>query len=291
MLDADGSGEVDFGELCAVCNAPPGSPEEATVRQLFDLLDLDHSGTVDCEELEKALKENSEARDLADQFDALHAFVVMFKVKKKSHKRKHSHHHHKKHAKTELSAVAAFSKGGKKHHKHKHHSLKSAVETVEAGARMSRRKSKGKQGRRGSRRRTNNRDDIEDLKSRMAQFKRRASKPHVNKADEGGGQQHSSMSGESPSITSGGHALRGSARKVMLMQRMTRHRTKNAGDDSDASQPRRSARSKAVARALSEEAEAFHQLEREEHAAQDKQAALIAKKKARHHSHHSQHSE
>ena len=54
---------------------------------------------------------------------------------------------------------------------------------------------------------------------------------------------------------------------------------------------RRSARSQAVARALSEEAEAFHQLEYEEHAAQDKQAALIAKKKARHHSHHSQHSE
>ena len=85
MLDTDGSGEVDFKELCAVCNAHTAE-EEASVRALFDMLDLDQSGAVNCEELEKALKEDAEARELADQFDALHDFVLMFKVKKKKRK-------------------------------------------------------------------------------------------------------------------------------------------------------------------------------------------------------------
>ena len=100
-IDTDGSGEIDFEELAAVCNAAPGSPEEADVRALFALLDSDGSGAVNSQELEAGLKSNKAARQLAARFEALHAFVALCKAKRnkrkdKGHRHRRRHRHHER---------------------------------------------------------------------------------------------------------------------------------------------------------------------------------------------------
>ena len=94
-LDANGDGALDYDEFFAVCG---GHEQDADkVRKLFDLLDEDHGGTLEVEEIGHALEHDRAAAELAKTFEALHDLVDLSAARKhRHHHHSHSHHHHKK---------------------------------------------------------------------------------------------------------------------------------------------------------------------------------------------------
>ena len=92
-LDANGDGSLDFDEFLSVCGGD--APEK--VRELFDLLDLDLSGSLEVEEIERSLASDPEAADLARNFTPLHDLIELSMARKHgSHHHHHSHRHHHK---------------------------------------------------------------------------------------------------------------------------------------------------------------------------------------------------
>jgi len=89
-LDANGDGSLDYEEFLGVC----GGDDPDTVRKLFDSLDIDLSGSLEVEELAKALASDPEAQELAKHFDALHDLIDLSTTRKSRH---HKHHKHKPH--------------------------------------------------------------------------------------------------------------------------------------------------------------------------------------------------
>ena len=80
----EGHGEITFDEFKEVCSHDAGD-HEGDVKKLFDMLDEGMGGTLHCDEMVHALRNNAEAKELASQFAALHDFVEFAKVKKKKY--------------------------------------------------------------------------------------------------------------------------------------------------------------------------------------------------------------
>ena len=99
-LDANGDGSLDFDEFRAVC----GGDDDAKVRKLFDMLDLDLSGSLEVEELANALQRDPEAAELARSFHSLQDLVDLSSIRKHSH-HSHHHHHHSSHRHKERKSV------------------------------------------------------------------------------------------------------------------------------------------------------------------------------------------
>ena len=99
-LGHGGAGSLDFNDFITLC----GGQNTSEVRQLFGMLDEDHSGSVDIQELGHALKNNPEAARLADQYTGLHDLCHLARGRKK---KGHGHHTHNiKH----IGQFAAFAK-------------------------------------------------------------------------------------------------------------------------------------------------------------------------------------
>ena len=80
-IDTLGDGELDFETFSGICD--PDGTSAAEVKKLFELVDADGGGTLDVNEMFKALKNNTEARELAKHFDGLHALLDNSKKKRR----------------------------------------------------------------------------------------------------------------------------------------------------------------------------------------------------------------
>ena len=153
VLDADGNGLLDRAEFAEACHAGAGDPD---VARLFDLLDEDHSGSVECGELAHALRTNPEAMALARRYEPLQEIVRLSAVRKsksskdggsgKKSSRKHRHRRGTaRHLHAAVDAAGAFGGGAKphghghsssrRHHHHARRSLRSAADAVKVAHR------------------------------------------------------------------------------------------------------------------------------------------------------------
>ena len=89
-----------------MCDVPA---TDERVRRLFELLDEDKSGTVECAEIGRVLEHDKEAQELSANFEALHDLAGLAEARQKRH---HHHHHHQKNAAARLAAFKKLDANG-----------------------------------------------------------------------------------------------------------------------------------------------------------------------------------
>ena len=90
-IDADGDGALEFEEFYHVAlfddkHDETDEQQIAEVRILFDLLDEDHSGTLEIGEISHALRHHHEVMEMAEHYDALHELVEVAMAQKRRRK-------------------------------------------------------------------------------------------------------------------------------------------------------------------------------------------------------------